>query len=125
MPNHAAINVLKRMILPALDYGDTLYIVCIETHLGKLQVQINGGVKTALRNKDMVNTEKQRKIIKINTLKERRERHIEMASFRAAQKDINKDMRDIRTRYHDDTLMKVFIPKNPVSNNNLRYIGSP
>ena len=41
-----------------------------------------------------------------------------MASFRAAQKETNTDLRDIRTRSYDGTLMKVCIPKNPISRNN-------
>ena len=121
MTEDAAKKVLKSMILPIADYGDLIYGMCIKTHLWKLQLVINKALRTCLRNKGTTNTEKLLKAADINYLEDRREQHLMQKAFDVSLDIIALDRRIIRTRQHDERLLKVTRPKNPIYRRSIEY----
>ena len=117
----AAVDVLKTMILPITDYGDICYMVAIKTHILKLQNAINKGLRTALCHRGTINTEKLMKVAKLNSLEDRREQHLSHKAFLQSLNINLVDRRPIRTRAHDERLLKVKRPLNPNYRKSLEY----
>ena len=112
MAEKTSAKVLTSMILPAIDYGDILYSVSTKDSLENLQYAFNRGLKTTY-NKEDFHVEPCLRKLGVNTLEDRREMHLSSAAFDFASIDKNIDKRNIRTRAHDNRLVKIVWPKNP------------
>ena len=121
MTEEVAKDVLKTMLLPIVDYGDLIYSPCINTHLWKLQLIVNKNLRTCLWKKGTTNTEKLLKEANINFLADRREKHLQQKAFDLSLDIRAVDRRNIRTRKHDERLLKVTRPKNPIYRQSLEY----
>ena len=117
----AAKKILKAMILPVADYGDLVYGTCIKTHIAKLQLVINKGLRTCLKDRNTINTEKLLKLADINYLEDRRDKHLLQKAFEVSLDIKAVDRRNIRTRAHDERLLKVKRPKNPIYSRSLEF----
>ena len=100
------------MILPTIDYGDTLYSVTNQNILENLQYAFNRGLKTTYNNEEFHVDPCLRKC-DVNRLDDRRTMHLNTAAFDFSADVNNLDIRDIRTRAHDEHLVKIVRPKNP------------
>ena len=98
LPVAASLNVVKTMLLPILDYGDLIYGVAPPTTLDNLQPLVNNALRTVYWNKGTKNHEKLHKLAELNLLKQRREMHLLMHSFKASLDLARRDNRPIRTR---------------------------
>ena len=105
-------KVLTCMILPTIDYGDTLYNVTNLNILENLQYAFNRGLKTTY-NKEEFHVEPCLQKCNVNKLDDRRTMHMNTAAFDFSSDENNLDIRDIRTRAHDERLVKIIRPKNP------------
>ena len=120
LPKHAALKVVKCMILPVIDYADTIYMVTTATLLKNLQNAFNRGLKTAYMNQRDTIESLQRES-KIGTLERRRIMHMNSASFKASLDNNLIDPRDIRTRAHDARMLVVNRPRDPFYRRSLEY----
>ena len=109
------------MILPAIDYSDVVYMTAIKTHINRLQQVVDGGVRTCIKNKGTINALKLRKVAKLNSLEERRDAHLLKKAFVVSLDADALDKRQIRTRVHDERLLKITRPKNPAYRKSLEY----
>ena len=112
LPTSASLDVVKTMILPVLDYGDIIYDVAPKTTKDNLQPLINNALRTVYWNENTRNHEKLHKLADLNLLNDRRDSHMLLHSFRASLKQDRIDNRLIRTRAHDERLMKSHRVKN-------------
>ena len=121
MTEKAAVGVLKTMILPVPDYGDICYMVAIKTHIVKLQNAVNKGLRTALCHRGTINTEKLLKVAELNYMEDRREQHFSHKAFLQSLNINLIDRRPIRTRAHDERLLRVTRPLNPMYRKSAEY----
>ena len=112
LPTSASLNVVKTMILPVLDYGDIIYDVAPKTIKDNLQPLISNALRTVYWNENTKNHQKLHKLADLNLLDDRREMHMLVHSFRASLKIDRIDHRPIRTRAHDERLIKSHRVKN-------------
>ena len=118
----SALVVLISLILPVIDYGDIIYGVTTKTLLNQLQSAFERGLKTAYyMDDDRRDVAKLMAKAEVNLLSNRREMHMNMASFNISLLPGNVDQRDIRTRAHDGKLLKVIWPKDPFYRKSLEY----
>ena len=121
MTEEVAIKVLKNMIIPIADYGDICYKISTKTHQNKIQLVINKALRTCIKDRGTINTEKLMKVADINYLSDRREQHQLQLAFNMSQDNRAIDRRNIRTRAHDERLLKVTRPKNPAYRHSVEY----
>ena len=108
------------MILPVIDYADTIYMVTTATLLNNLQNAFNRGLKTAYMNQRDTIESLQRES-KVGTLEKRRLMHLNTASFNLSLEEDCIDNRDIRTRAHDARMMVVKRPKDAFYRKSLEF----
>ena len=122
MPDPSALKVVKSMILPVIDYGDTLYSVTNKTLMDQLQAAFDRALKTAyFMDEDKRDVDKLRGKAKVNLLIDRREMHLNSAAFTLSLCNDNIDDRDIRTRAHDGRMLKIIWPRDPLYRRSLEF----
>ena len=121
MPEYESVRVVKTMILPVIDYCDVFYDVAGQTCLEGLQVLINKSLKIAYRRSGILNTAALHRKAKLNKLKDRRHFHLMELAFKATLVEDALDVRPIRTRRHDQRLLKHTRSLNPVYARSLEY----
>ena len=120
IPQKASEKVLKCMIFPAIDYGDLLYGITTKTILENLQYAFNRGLKTTFKDEEF-HVEPCLRKLQVNKLEDRRNMHLNTAAFDLSQNDSYIDNRDIRTRAHDQKLLKIKRPINPFYRKSLEF----
>ena len=121
LPESASLDVVKTMLMPILDYGDLVYDIAPKTTKQNLQPLVNSSLRTVYWNKNTRNHEKLHKLADMNLLVDRREQHLLTHSFRASLQHHRLDHRPIRTRVHDERLIRVNRAYNPVFRKSLTY----
>ena len=121
MPKTAAIKIVKSMILPIMDYCDVFYGIATKTNCHKLQLLQNRALKIAYRRQGITNIATLHRKAKLNKLKHRRQQHLWEIAFRKSLMDTKLDNRQIRTRVHDQRLLRVIKAKKPAYRKSLRY----
>ena len=117
----SAIDVLKLMVLPSIDYGDIIYASAFKTDLDHLQSAFDRGLRTTYLNEDTINAKKLTKLAEVNALVDRRNYHVEVTAFKLTLDNQQTDNRLIFTRLHDGKLLHTTWPKNPHYRKSLRY----
>ena len=103
-----------------IDYADTIYMTTNKLLLTQVQNAFNRGLKTAYMNHwDTI--ESLQRESKVGTLEKRREMHLNMASFDFSTKEVNIDVRDIRTRAHDARMVLVRRPLDPFYRKSIEF----
>ena len=121
LPEKESVKIVKTMILPVVDYCDVFYDVAGQTSLEGIQILINKSLKIAYRRSGILNTAALHRKAKLNKLKDRRHYHLMEMAFKASLDETALDIRPIRTRLHDQRLLKQSRSLNPAYTRSLEY----
>ena len=107
----AALQVYKQMILPLIEYGNTLYASAAVKQLNKVQVAQNSALKAVFGLPRLTPTVVLHDKAKLNMLDKRRERAVLLQVHKRAKVRDYLDFKDRGTRRHTNRL-KVSPKKN-------------
>ena len=117
----AALDTVKTMVLPVVDYGQLLYGSGNKAGLVKIQGAIDRMLKICYFMYKDESSEEIRTRAKVKSLDDRRELALAIASFNYAQAPEHTDNRDIRTRTHDARLVVAKYYKLSLARHSVTY----
>ena len=120
----ASINLYKAMILPYFDYADVIYDGASNTHLKQLQNIQNRALRLCLKERQALSISDLHNKCKLGTLQNRRQAHLLNLIFYRTKLQDYIDTREIRTRAHDDILLKVERPLCTKFTSSVLYKGA-
>ena len=124
LTNFAALQTYRVMILPLLEYGNTLYDSAPKKHLNKLQVAQNSALKAVFGLPKLTPTALLHTKAKLGTLLERRHRAILIQAYRRSKIPKYCDDRALATRMHRATTLKVPKSKTVMAQKSLAFRGA-
>ena len=95
------------MVLPSIDYGDTVYFSCTKDLLNKLQRMQNRSLKIIFRLNRRFPTNELHQTAGVLMLDQRREMDLLNLMYKRSKIDQYIDARSINTRAHRGTLMLI------------------
>ena len=113
LTNDACLKMYKTMVLPYIEYGDSLYACTNVALLNKIQRIRNKGLKISLKLPRDTNTLEVHRKSKLNLLKDRGDSHLLNLMHRRTTDPDYVDRRVLHTRHHDN---KTLIVPRPSQN---------
>ena len=121
---HTAVTIYKTMILPVVEYGDTIYDGANQKILKNLQTSQNRILRICLQRNKYTSTVLLHQLCKISLLKERRILHLNLFMFKQRDNRHIVNNRNLRTRAHDAVLFITNKPNNEKYKRNIYYKGA-
>ena len=112
------------MILPYLDYADSIFHKANTSDLDKLQRLQNRCLKICANKDRRFSTDQGHRLASVPFLKDRRRAHVLNFMYKRKGKRELMNNREIRTRAHDAPLFNVTIPRCEAFKRSIGYFGS-
>ena len=119
-----ALRIYKTIILPVLEYGDTLYDGANLKLTGKLQILQNRCLRTCLMPKQHIPTIRLHEVCNIAKLNMRRKMHLQLYMYKQKTNLSIVNTRNIATRIHDATIFTTKKPNSEKYKLNVLYKGA-
>ena len=117
----AAADVVTKMIVPVIDYGDIIYGAAGKVKLDDLQVHQNKCLRICNRNPPLLNRVQLHQKYNVLPLSLRRELHMTKFAFKRSLLPAYVDNRQIYTRAHDNRLLKTFFTRRTKVQKSVAY----
>ena len=121
LTEHAAADVVTKMICPVFDYGDIIYGAAGKTKLDDLQVHQNKCLRICNREPPLLNRVQLHQKYKVLPLNLKRELHMTKFAFKRSLLPEFVDDRQIHTRAHDSRLLKTFFTRRTKVQGSVEY----
>ena len=120
----AALQIYRIMILPLLEYGNTIYGTVPAKYLKKLQTAQNSGLRAVFGLPKLTPTEVLHTKANIDKLDKRRDRACIIQAYNRTRDPKHLDKRNLRTRRHDALSLIVPASRTTLSQNAFAYRGA-
>ena len=121
LTTYAALQVLKVMIAPLLEYGAVIYDSAATKHTHKLQVSLNAAIRAVYKLPRLTPTAVLLDKAKMDPLTTRRHRSILIHAYHKSKIDRHIDKRQIHTRTHAAPVLIVPNGKSKLAHSSLSY----
>ena len=121
--DEVALQIYKSMILPYLDYADSIFDKANTYDLDKLPRLQNRCLKICANKDRRFSTDQAHELASVPFLKDRRRAHVlNLMYIRQGKRELI-NTREIRTRAHDAPLFNVTIPRCEAFKRSIGYFG--